>query len=167
MEKIIYAAYGSNMNLQQMKQRCPRAKVIGKGQLKNYRLTFRGVKYGVANIEEKHGYNVPIVLWEITNQCEKALDRYEGYPDLYIKKEIKVMMEDGTEVTAMAYVMTNIYGKLPAKPLERYINVIWEGYKDNGIPVNTLRTAISESHKEIDYLESENKKNKFSKSYQN
>jgi len=27
----IYAAYGSNMHLEQMKKRCPKAKVIGKG----------------------------------------------------------------------------------------------------------------------------------------
>lgn len=167
MDRKIYAAYGSNMNIQQMKHRCPKAKVIGKGHLKNYRLTFRGLKCGVANIEKKLGYNVPIVLWEITKQCEKALDRYEGYPDLYIKEEVNVIMEDGTEVTAMVYVMTQIYGKLPAKPLERYINVIWEGYKDNGIPLKALRTAISESHKEVDCLVSENRKNKFSKSYQN
>ena len=54
MEKnnIIYAAYGSNMNLRQMARRCHSAKVIGVGVLENYKLTFRGIQRGVANIEK-------------------------------------------------------------------------------------------------------------------
>jgi hypothetical protein len=59
----VYGAYGSNMNVGQMSQRCPRAKVIGTGTLKDYRLTFRGVHHGVANVERKRGCSVPIVLW--------------------------------------------------------------------------------------------------------
>jgi len=51
METKIYAAYGSNMNLKQMKKRCPKAKVIGKGELHDYKLTFRGKQTGVANVE--------------------------------------------------------------------------------------------------------------------
>ena len=43
MKEKIYCAYGSNMNLEQMSHRCPNAKVIGKGKLENYKLTFRGV----------------------------------------------------------------------------------------------------------------------------
>lgn len=89
MKRKIYGAYGSNMNLEQMAHRCPKAKVIGSGILKDYKLTFRGRYKGVANIQPCKGKEVPIVLWEITDECERALDIYEGYPSLYVKKKLR------------------------------------------------------------------------------
>ena len=35
-----YFAYGSNLDLLQMKKRCPLSKLISKGKLPDYRLTF-------------------------------------------------------------------------------------------------------------------------------
>lgn len=78
MNKKLYAAYGSNMNLEQMSYRCPAAKVVGTGVVRDYRLTFRGSSRGVANIEHCKDRDVPVVLWEITKACEEALDVYEG-----------------------------------------------------------------------------------------
>ena len=42
MSKKLYIAYGSNLNLKQMKYRCPTAKLIGKGVVENYGLQFKG-----------------------------------------------------------------------------------------------------------------------------
>ena len=42
MEDRYYFAYGSNMNLEQMKYRCPAAEVVENVRLENYRLAFRG-----------------------------------------------------------------------------------------------------------------------------
>ena len=42
MEERYYFAYGSNMNLEQMKYRCPAAEVVENVRLENYRLAFRG-----------------------------------------------------------------------------------------------------------------------------
>lgn len=42
----LYMAYGSNMNLEQMADRCRTAEVVGKGILKNYELLFRGARHG-------------------------------------------------------------------------------------------------------------------------
>lgn len=148
----IYGAYGSNMNLKQMSSRCPNAKVIGKGKLKNYRLTFRGINTGVANIEKMQGREVPIVLWEITPESEKALDIYEGYPRLYVKKEVEVETKDGN-IKAMVYVMTEQYEELPAQPSKYYLDVIWKGYRDNNILLRTLREAVAENIQETSELE--------------
>lgn len=38
MSKKLYIAYGSNLNLNQMKYRCPTAKLLGVGVVKNYEL---------------------------------------------------------------------------------------------------------------------------------
>ncbi|PYG84796.1 gamma-glutamylcyclotransferase (GGCT)/AIG2-like uncharacterized protein YtfP [Ruminiclostridium sufflavum DSM 19573] len=148
-ETKIYGAYGSNMNLKQMSHRCPNAKVIGTGKLKNYRLTFRGINNGVANIEKRQGSTVPIVLWEITAECEKALDIYEGYPKLYVKEEVEITTKDGT-IKAMVYVMSKQYEQLLAEPSGHYINTIWQGYLDNKLPLIKLREAIAENRNETD-----------------
>ena len=82
MEKSLYFAYGSNINLDQMRYRCTDATVYGQAVLDNYDLRFRGS--GVATVEPKEGACVYGLLWELTDQCEASLDRYEGYPRLYI-----------------------------------------------------------------------------------
>lgn len=139
----LYVAYGSNMNLEQMSHRCPKAKVAGVGILKDYKLTFRGRYKGVANIELCKDKAVPIVLWEITEECEKALDLYEGYPNFYIKKEVEVAVGDESK-TAMVYVMSKEYTDMVAAPTEYYFNVIARGYSDNGIDLKPLQSAYSE-----------------------
>ena len=148
MKNKIFAAYGSNMNLEQMLHRCPGAKVTGTGEVENYKLTFRGRGNGVANIERGQGSTVPIVLWEITARCQKALDIYEGYPRLYVKRDIEVVTQKGV-VIAMAYVMRKEYERLPAKPSQYYLDIISEGYADNEIPLGTLKEAVAENLREL------------------
>ena len=41
-----YIAYGSNLNRAQMALRCPDAKVVGTGEIKDYELLFRGNRNG-------------------------------------------------------------------------------------------------------------------------
>lgn len=132
-----YIAYGSNMNIEQMSRRCPNAKIIGKTVLKNYKLVFKGV----ADIEKSEGEEVPIVVWEITKECEKALDIYEGYPRLYRKEYVQIEIDGKTEL-AMVYVMNYSKG---AKPSEYYYNVIKQGYKDFDINTTPLEKALKES----------------------
>ena len=73
----LYIAYGSNLNLEQMAFRCPTAKVVGKSELKDYELLFRGGRRGaVATVEPKAGSTVPILVWEIQKQ-EREGDFYQ------------------------------------------------------------------------------------------
>lgn len=132
-----YIAYGSNMNIEQMSRRCPNAKPIGKTVLKNYKLVFKGV----ADIEKSESEEVPVVVWEITKECEKALDIYEGYPRLYRKEYVPILIHGKTEL-AMVYVMNYAKG---AKPSEYYYNVIKQGYKDFDINTAPLEKALKES----------------------
>src|SRR6056297_1279094 len=106
--KRLYVAYGSNLNLEHMRFRCPTAKVVGKGILNNYRLLFKGIPYNAfATIEPYKNKKVPVVVWELKSEDEKSLDRYEGYPDLYYKEDIKVEMENKETVKTMAYIMAD------------------------------------------------------------
>ena len=73
---MLYGAYGANLNMANMEVRCPLAKPILGFHLVDYKLVFNGV----ADIIKHKGAKVPIGLWKITDKCEKALDRFEGFP---------------------------------------------------------------------------------------
>ena len=67
----LYIAYGSNLNLEQMKHRCPTAEVVGTAELKNWRLWFRGGNHSaVATIERERGFKVPVLIWRIQPEDE-------------------------------------------------------------------------------------------------
>lgn len=137
----IYTAYGSNMNLEQMKKRCPNAEVIGTGELLGYKLTFRGKGEGFANVEVCDYGSVPIVLWAITKACEEALDRYEEYPTFYKKEMVSITTVAG-EQTAMLYVMVKEYEDMPAIPSEHYFEILRQGYQDHEINLAPLIKAF-------------------------
>ena len=60
-KKQLYIAYGSNINLEQMKYRCPHSKIVGTSEIKDYELEFRGV----ATIVSSKGSTVPVLIWEL------------------------------------------------------------------------------------------------------
>ena len=126
---MYYLAYGSNLSKTQMSQRCPDAEAVGKGMLKNYALVFRTH----ATIEKSKGSKVPVVIWKISERDEHNLDRYEGFPKYYVKKNLDVTMTNfegkkPKKITAMAYVMTK--GPEKAAPSMSYYGIISEGYRD-------------------------------------
>ena len=117
-----------------MADRCPKANYLGNTVLKDWRLMFKSV----ATIEKDLGKYVPVGVFQITIECEKALDIYEDYPHLYDKKELDIIL-DGIQVTAMTYVMVAKYGIAP--PSRKYFNVISEGYKNCGLNTDFLLEA--------------------------
>ncbi len=82
LEKKLYFAYGSNMDLNQMAFRCPDAEVLETVRLEGYRLAFRsnGGNRGVATILPDPDSHVDGVLWEISPEDERNLNFYEGFP---------------------------------------------------------------------------------------
>lgn len=139
----IYLAYGSNLNLRQMAYRCPTAKVLGSAKLTGYRLLFRGGNGGaVATIEKQKGESVPVLLWRIMPNDEKALDRYEGYPHLYRKETVKVRFK-GQWVPAMVYIMNE--GRPLGAPGRYYYEAIRQGYIDAGFDISFLNKAVRDS----------------------
>ena len=149
----LYIAYGSNLNLEQMAFRCPTAKVVGKSELKDYELLFRGGRRGaVATVEPKAGSTVPILVWEIQKKDEASLDLYEGYPNLYGKQMLEVEL-DGKTVPAMVYVMTP--GHSFGIPSDYYSNVIWQGYETAGFETQFLEDAIEHAYQLVQKQERE------------
>lgn len=144
--KKIYGAYGSNLNLYQMARRCPFAQIYKTGFVEGYKLTFR--RGGYCNIEKAEGEKVPVLLWKITELCERALDRYEGYPSFYVKENITVATEDGEE-EAMFYIMSDAERGGYELPSVYYYQTVKDGYEDNALPMEYLETAFEECKAEV------------------
>ena len=137
MNKRYYIAYGSNLNVPQMKVRCPFATIYKKGELKDYELLFRGNrKNAYLTIEPKEGGVVPVVIWEVTSKDKENLDFYEGYPVLYDKKIVR--LPDGSK--AFTYTMNN--GFDIGAPTDRYVKTCLEGYEYFGFDQEILLGAM-------------------------
>ena len=132
---MLYFAYGSNLNLFQMKRRCKDSVFLKKYELKGYKLNFRS-KYRAADIEKSKNSLVPGALFEISKSDEKKLDVYEDYPILYKKLYFSYYNK-----RVMTYIMVK---KTKFRyPTERYLNVIKQGYKDCKLDKKYLIKALN------------------------
>ena len=142
-KRRLYIAYGSNLNLKQMKMRCPTATVVGKTVLRNYQLLFRGGSIGaVATVERHKGGQVPVLVWDIKPKDEHALDIYEGWPRLYRKESVRVTL-NGKQIRVMIYIMND--GHSLGRPGNGYYNTILEGYKSAKFDTTILQEAVKNS----------------------
>lgn len=157
MKKRYYLAYGSNLNIRQMKCRCPSAKIIGTGVVKDHRLLFKGSKTGsYLTVEPCAGRSVPVGVWEVSKGDEEALDRYEGFPDFYCKKELIQGITDihtGKSRTRRCFIYIMSEDRPVGIPSPNYMRVCREGYRDFGFDGNVLLRAYDES--EEAYFENE------------
>lgn len=125
----LYFAYGANLNLDGMQFRCPAARPIGAFMLEDWSLAFSGV----ATIRPEPGARVPGALWSLTQECEDNLDVFEGFPYLYTKLHLTQAGQ-----TFMVYVMND---DPPAPPARSYYETIAQGYRDWGLPLDSLDRA--------------------------
>lgn len=75
-DRWYYFAYGSNMSLKQMAERCPSSLFMGKGRIDGYRWQIN--QRGVANIVQCRGDFVEGLVYQIDAKDKRQLDRSEG-----------------------------------------------------------------------------------------
>ena len=138
---MLYVAYGSNMNLEQMAYRCPNSKVVCNGELNGYNLVFN-VHADV--VKGSNDDKVPVVVWDIADEDWYRLDMYEGYPHYYVKEIVDVTLDNGNTEEAIVYVMTD-NRKGICRPQKDYFECIEKGYIENGIGVEYLYEALAYS----------------------
>ena len=144
LAKRYYIAYGSNLNLYQMKFRCPTARLVGTGIIKDHELQFKGRKDSAfATIAPSEGGTVPVAVWELQPRDEKALDRYEGYPNYYFKQDIPVEIKNGETINGMVYIMDlrQDFGI----PSPGYVQTVSEGYHNCRLDTSVLKNAVRQS----------------------
>lgn len=155
MEKRYYIAYGSNLNIPQMRMRCPGARIIGTSEIKDYQLLFKGSKTGsYLTIEPKEGSSVPVVAWEVTAEDEAALDRYEGFPTFYYKAEMKLPIKgirSGKVRTRNTFVYIMHEDRPLGLPSNYYLATCLQGYRSFGFDKKMLAQAYTDSDRRDGY----------------
>ena len=107
---------------------------------------FKGSLSGnYATIEPEKNFEVPVLLWKISAADEKRLDRYEGFPNFYYKKEIEVETEDGEKIFGMVYIMHE--ERTLGLPTEFYYEILLQAYLKFGFDEKILNDALEYSDK--------------------
>ena len=102
-------------------------------------------------IEPKDGSSVPVAVWETTAEDELALDRYEGYPTFYYKKELVLPIKGiktGKVRNRKVYVYIMHEDRPIGIPSKSYVRTCIEGYNNFGFDIDVLKSAYEPSRKE-------------------
>ena len=148
MMKRYYAAYGSNLNIEQMKYRCPASKTTGTAMLEGYELIFKGSKTGnYLTVEPNAEKQVPVAIWEVSQRDENNLDYYEGYPRFYYKRSFKVpvKLENGETENLEIFLYIMDESRKPGSPTQTYFETCLKGYRDFGFNPDFLYEALERS----------------------
>lgn len=141
---MLYFAYGANLNNRGMAFRCPNAVAIKSLVLQDWRLVFRGV----ADIEWSLGDKVFGVLWDITLKCERSLDRFEGYPNLYTKDYFTVSTKldgNGNVIESERVLVYRMLRQGYGMPMSGYYSSIKDGYISHNLDLEYLEKAVDHS----------------------
>lgn len=140
--KLIYAAYGSNLNEKHMKKTCPTASFLGIGILEGYKLSHMGPgKRCFLNLEKDPNSQIEIGLYEINVSEVMSLDNYEEFPELYDKVELEINFGSDREFKAFTYIMPP--GDLNyCKPKKKYFKKCLKGYQEKGLDEEQLKKSI-------------------------
>ena len=131
----LYAAYGTNLDPDQMRERCPHSPSRGAGWLVGWRLTFGGEDLGwegaLATVVEDAGDQVFVMVYDVPEHDEAALDAWEGADSgLYSKIRVRVQTLAGEELCWL-YVLDGYEGGLPSA---RYLGLMADAAEKAGAP---------------------------------
>lgn len=122
----LYFAYGSNMSTSQFELRCPSARIVGKGYLKGYKLSFTyfssGWQGGVADIVPDCDCEVWGVVYELSQEDLENLDFYEGFPKAYTRFQTEVTTPSGRILEPWVYAVVEKNAFVP--PTKEYLRII-------------------------------------------
>jgi len=138
--------YGSNLDLDDWKKWCDdygrksNEMQVEPGIffLPDYELDFHyesGSRGGGAlDVVERPGHVVAGKLFKVTGDGWKSLDKKEGSPKYYERKQVEVLSENGEQHTAITYVVTQAKAdKNHVPPAPGYIEIVERAYDHYGI----------------------------------
>lgn len=150
MPTVLYFAYGSNMDTEELRRYCPSARCERKPcLLRDYRLEFTRYSCrwggGVADIVRRSGDEVWGVIYEVEEQDLPNLDRKEGYcpgrsKNAYRRIEV-VVLEDGDEQRRLTVFTYEVESKSASRipPSNKYKSVIVNGARFWGLREHYVR----------------------------
>jgi gamma-glutamylcyclotransferase (GGCT)/AIG2-like uncharacterized protein YtfP len=139
----LYFAYGSNLDQEQMADRCPTARFYKFAVLPQNKLIFTGyskVRLGsVASVIPDPQKYVEGVLYEVGDSDLESLDKYEGVPTSYTRTQVQVITDEGHPAQAWVYVKSEVTP--PSPPSEGYYSLIYKHYARYGFNRSHLEEA--------------------------
>ncbi|MFP4846686.1 gamma-glutamylcyclotransferase family protein [Winogradskyella sp. PE311] len=148
-ESILYFAFGSNMNVEQMvNNRCKSAKKISNGYIDDYELVFNregtSRKGGVSSIIYKEEKKVYGVVYLINLKDKKKLDSIEEEGNAYKQKMMNVVvLDEENNDNHKQYLECLVYISNPQKgefkPSEEYITTMISGAEHHKLPDNYIK----------------------------
>lgn len=153
-EQVLYFAYGSNMDPDQIKARCPDAELVGTGVLTDYALCFprRSTKRncGVSSVAPVAGQDTWGVVFRLTPKDLASLDASEGFRseraanlNSYNRFPVVVRVDD-VPTEMMTYVAVG--QEAPPLPNAAYLKHIRDGARHHGLPAAYLEYLGSIEH---------------------
>lgn len=139
------------MHPEQMLLRCPHSPMAGTGWLDGWRLTFSGGDIGwegaLATVVEDPDSRVFVVLYDVPDEDEVSLDRWEG-SELGIHRKIRVRVDtdSGDSVLAWLYVLDAYEGGLPSA---RYLGVMADAAEIAGAPADYVRELRTRNSRNV------------------
>jgi len=138
---MIYFAYGSNMEISQMQTRCPGHTILGPACLSHYTLAFtrwsRSWNSGTADILPEKGKEVWGILYDMTFENLRRVDKFADYPTSYVRQDVMVKQDkeilpaftyiavrQGIFLPSKAYLAKMVLGGTESKIPEQYIEVL-------------------------------------------
>lgn len=145
---MLYFAYGSNIDWNQMRKRCPSSRFVGVAVLHDHKLAFTRKSTtrdcGVADAVPEDGRDVWGVVYEITDLDVGKLDSSEGYwpgrvKNSYWRRECVVCVEEdeGRPLTVWAYFAEPQQN--PPLPNAEYKELILSGARHWHLPEKYVR----------------------------
>lgn len=145
-QEVKYFAYGSNLDLVQMKERGINVKGSEKAVLPGWRLAFTIYSEpwggGVADIVPSPGEKVVGVVYTIDKESVKNLDHYEGRQvvddmerGMYRRQYMPVKVNEKWK-TVLTYVVNRTVGykrEVDLKPSKEYLDTIISGARKHGL----------------------------------
>ena len=151
---MLYFAYGSNLDWNQMRGRCPSVRFVCSAKLCDHRLAFtrksQGRGCGVADVLPAQGHDVWGVVYQI-DECDIGqLDKNEGFrPGLpleenaYLRTEYHVFAEGDAKKPLLVTIYIANKQESPPLPNAEYKRLIVEGAKNLHLPENYIRKLES------------------------
>ncbi|MDA4111380.1 MAG: gamma-glutamylcyclotransferase [Thaumarchaeota archaeon] len=146
--KIWYFAYGSNLNVDQMKSRIGLWQLSKRAVARNYKLVFnvysKKLNGYMVNMQESENFEdtVPGVVYHLTLDQLNKLQKFEGIEPV----DIRVELEDGNEISHAKVFIWKTTEK-EHEPPNDYKRVIEQGLLQHGYPESRARKIFSRFEK--------------------
>ncbi len=147
--KVWYFAYGSNLNVDQMRKLVGQWALSKRAIARNFKLVFnvysKQRKGYIVNMQESPHFEdvVPGVVYHLTLEQLHALQEFDGIPPT----DIPVELEDGNEISHAKAFIWKSAEKEDHLPAKEYLRTIEQGLVQHGYPEARARSILARFEK--------------------